>query len=431
MKYVIIGNGIAALRAAESIRGRDTEGSIAIISGESFPAYSRPLTAYLLAGWVTDERMPLRDSSKFDALNVQFHLGRMVEKIDRGSKNIELEGGEKLPYDKLLLATGASPRKIDIPGADLRGVQRLRTWNDSREILERLQTTKSAVVIGGGFVGMSSARSLASKGIDVTVVVSSNRILSQTMPLEAAEVVRSHVEEKGIRVMSETDVVEVIGSQASGVSAVKLANGDVLACELVIVGKGVDARLDLAQDAGLKCDEAMLIDAMMRTNDRDIYAAGDCTQPFDLLRGQQRSAAIWPNAAHQGRIAGANMAGAQYGAEGFYGMNSLDFWGLSIIAGGLACGGDGYESLRASGEMKNGMPWFRQVVFDGNNLVGFVVVGDIEKAGILNGLVRKKVDLRHLADEMLTPGFDMMKLPQELRKEMLGTVNPLAVHLSV
>lgn len=430
MTYVIVGNGIAALRAAEAIRARDAEGTIKLITDEAYPVYSRPLTSYLVAGWVTDERMPVRDTGHYDKLRVDLVLGRKAIAVDAEAKIVTLEGGEQVSYDKLLLATGAAPKPTDIGGAHLSGVHGLRTWDDSREILERLQKTQHAVVIGGGFVGMSTARALLSRGIQVTVVVSSNRVLSMMLPLEAADLVRRRVEDKGMKISTGTDVVEILGDDASGVTGVKLQGGETIKCELVIVGKGVNPRLDLAKSAGLDIGDAIWTDSLMRTSNSDIYAAGDCVESFDHLRNQRRSAAIWPNAAHQGRVAGANMAGARHGAEGFFGMNALDFSGLSLIAGGITLGGEGYEVLREQGESANGNPWFRQIVFDGDKLVGFVLVGEIKRAGILTGLIRKQVSCRSFAETMLSPGFDMMKLPVQLRKQMLATVNPLAAQFS-
>ena len=401
MQYLIIGNSAAGLNAAEAIRSRDAEGIVTIISAEDYPAYSRCLIPYFMEGKVSEEDMLYRPEGYYETNRFQTLLGRKVVSVQPTDKTITLEDGEKLSYDKLLIATGGSPEIPDTPGMDKDGVFGFRTTVDLKGILQAAKAAKSAIVLGGGCVGLMAACGLYSLGLKVTVVIRSPHLLSQVADAEAGEIFRRRFEANGVAVVSGADVVEVLGTDK--VEGAKLDTGQELSCQIIVVGKGVNSNIDLVQNTDIKHHWGIVVDEGLRTSVPDVYAAGDVAETVDIVTGLETVNAIWPAAAEQGRIAGANMAGGHEVYQGSMRMNSAEFFGLPLISTGLVKPKtEDYEILKRYVEQKN---LFRKVVLSGNVVVGAVLVGEIENAGVYAALMRKKVDISSVKDRLLDSDF--------------------------
>ena len=253
-QFVIIGNSAAGIAAAQALRKADRQATITIISDEPYPTYCRCLITNFLSGDIKESSVIYRDSAFFKENNIEVLLNNKVIEL-RAKKNtvvIEEKDGsdekkkKQLEYDYLLLANGASPKFPEIKGIQKRGVFGFRTMDDAKKILERLPVTTTACVLGGGLIGLKAAYALRKRGVEVKVIVRSDRVLSQVLDRESAGMLGQRIQENGIEVVTGTDVSEIIGN--GDVKAVKLDKGKVIGCSIVVVGKGVQPNIDLVKE---------------------------------------------------------------------------------------------------------------------------------------------------------------------------------------
>lgn len=396
MRYVIIGNSAAGVSAAESIRQLDKNGSIDILSDEPYSMYARCLTSYYLAGKLPESKIFFHSADFYSRLNISLRLSHKAVKIDRLNGYVITEAGASYGYDKLLIASGASPVKPAIPGSEFQGVFTLRTLDDAKNIRNRAQQGQKAVMIGGGFVALKAAYALRQAGLAVSCIISSGNVLSQMLDQDAADMVRSNLAAHGVEFRFNSDVTEVLGHDGV-VSAVRLTDGGELPADLVIMGKGVKPNTSFLAGSGVTMDQGILINEFMETNVTGIYAAGDVAQGFDLISGKHKINALWPNAIEQGKAAGRNMAGCPTRLTGTIAMNSADFYGVSTIAVGAAkASGEGYEVVKL--RPKPGI--YRRLVFKEDRLVGCILVGEPAKTGVLTELIRQQTPLGEYKAEL-------------------------------
>jgi len=406
MRHVIIGASAAGVSAAENIRKVDPRCEIVMISDEKSPLYSRPLISYYLAGKLSQEDLFYRTPDFFQENRIEPRLGVQAAEIDTRVGKVHLSTGEKLAYDTLLLATGAAPKRPDIAGIEKHGVFGFRTLADVQAILHELPRVQQAVVLGGGLVGLKAACGLAARHIDVTVAADSPRILSQMMNDGAALVFEDRFEEQGIHIRTRTTPIEITGHEH--VTGVRFADGVRLECQLVVLGKGVEANVELLDGTGIACDRGVLVNEHCRTNLDNIYAAGDVAQTMDIVRGERWTNALWPCAVEQGRIAGLNMAGQGARYQGSMGMNSVQFLDLPVISAGLV----GLREKNYDEEIvvKPSRWAYKRVLFKEGRIVGFVLVGDIEQAGLIRLLMSRGVDASELKGDILEKNFTFAKI---------------------
>ncbi len=432
MKNIIIGSSAAGINAAETLRRADPTCEIIMISDEPNPLYSRPLISYLLAGELPEEKIYYRPPDFYERNRIEAHLGRRAVRVEPKANRVILDNGEELEYDNLLLANGASPVFPQIEGLEKEGVFGFRTLKDAKEMLAMLPQVKEAVVLGGGLVGLKAAVGLKARGVDVTVAVKSPHLLSQMVDAGASEIYRELLEEHGIKVATGMEPAEILGG--SRVEGVRMESGEELPAQLVVMGKGVRANLDLIKGTEVRYDYGVLIDEHCRTNVMNIYAAGDVAQSYDLVREEYWTNQIWPCAVEQGRVAALNMAGKEAVYRGSMGMNSVQFLELPVISAGLA----GLRERDFDEELisKPSPRVYRRLVLRGERLVGFVLVGDIEGAGIIRSLVAKGVSVKGLKDRLLSPTFGFSELipliegrseqfPEREYQELMETIRPV------
>lgn len=414
MNYLIIGNSAAGLNGAEAVRSRDAQGTVTIVSEEDYPAYSRCLIPYFMEGKVGEEGMLYRPRDYYSKNRFEVRLGQKVTSVQPGDKTVTLADGQKLAYDRLLIATGGSPKLPAIPGIDKAGVFGFRTTLDLDGILRASKRAERAVIMGGGCVGLMAACALHARGLKVAVVISSSHLLSQIADAEVGEIIRRRFEENGVPIHTATDVADVLGDDK--VSGVKLTNGTQLNCQIVVVGKGVNPNVDLVKQTEIRTHWGIVVDDELRTSVPDVYAAGDVAETRDVVTGEDTVNAIWPAAAEQGRIAGANMTGAREKYTGSMRMNSAEFFGLPLISIGLVKPRQpGYTALVRHVAAKN---IFRKVVLRDNVVVGAVLVGEIENAGVYAALMRKQVDVTSIKQRLLDRDFgfaDVLPLVTQAR----------------
>ena len=303
---IIIGASHAAAQLVVQLYKQKWDGQITLIGDEPYLPYHRPpLSKDFLLGKKTEEQLLIRPKAQYEKIGVNLKLGQRVEAIDRTAKTVLLNNNEQLPYDKLALTVGARVRKLNIPGANLENSFYLRNIADVHRIKAQIPTSKKAVIVGGGYIGLETAAVLRKLGLEVTVIEFMDRVLQRvTAPEVSAFYTRIH-EEEGVKIMTNTGATAFEGNEK--VEKVHCNNGLVLEADFVVVGIGVIPNTELAEQAGLKVQNGIVVDEYARTSDPDIVAAGDCTfHPNTLLDCQLRLESV-QNASDQATTAAATM----------------------------------------------------------------------------------------------------------------------------
>ncbi len=410
MRYIIIGGSAAGVSAIEAIRSLDRSSPIELFTDEETPLYSRVLLTYFIAGVISKDELHFRPLEFFKENNVTPHLGEMVQAVSPDSKSIQTEDGKNHTFDKLLIATGSSPKTLDIPGVDKEGVYGLRNMGHAQKIISRSGKTDTVTILGGGLIGLRDGYALAARGLKVKMIVKSNRVLSQMLDEESSAMVQERLQEHGIGIKTGRDAVEILGK--GSVEGIALDNGEKIDCQMVIVGKGVDPNIGLVSTTPIEVREGIVADEHMRTSAPDIYVAGDVAETFDISRGKMAINAIWPCAFEQGRIAGLNMAGQEAKYVGSFRMNSLDIYGLPAGSMGITRpDGDGFQQVTRRGKYT-----YRKLVLKDGRIVGAILVGEIQKAGFLSTLLRKKVNVSDYVPFLMSDRLNVADLLPLMRQ---------------
>jgi NADPH-dependent 2,4-dienoyl-CoA reductase/sulfur reductase-like enzyme/nitrite reductase/ring-hydroxylating ferredoxin subunit len=303
-RIVIVGGGGAGFAAAEMLRRRGFAGSITMLSNDEAPPVDRPnLSKDYLAGSAPEDWVPLRGGDWYAENKIELKLKTEVSAIDPKAKEVTLGDGGKIKFDKLLLATGAEPVRLDIPGAKLKHVHTLRSFADSRAIIAAAKSAKRAVVIGASFIGLETAASLRARDIEVHVVAPEKRPLEKVFGPQLGDFIHALHEEHGVKFRLENSVTQISDKN------VTLKSGGALDADLVVIGVGVRPRLALAEQAGLTIDKGVSVNEYLQTSAPDIYAAGDIARWPDPASGANIRVEHWVVAERQGQTAALNMMG--------------------------------------------------------------------------------------------------------------------------
>jgi NAD(P)H-nitrite reductase large subunit len=417
--YLIIGNSVAAIAAAEAIRNNDRSGSIALVSREPRKAYSRPLISYYLGQRVTLRGMQYRDSLFYREKRIELLGETEVVRVIAKDKCVVCGDGTKIGYGKLLIATGGTPIMPPIKGAKTKGIFNFTILADAEQIKEYVdhERISDAVILGGGLIGLKAAEALMALKKKVTVIELADRILSATFDIKASQIIEKAFAQQGCEIILRDSINEII-SRDGKVSEVELVSGRRIEAGLVIVAVGVRPNIALVQDSGIKTNRGIIVDDQMRTSEPDVYAAGDVAEARDFEGDENIVLVIWPDAYRQGKVAGTVMAGKTASYEGGLAMNSVELAGVPTISVGLTDPQeDGFE-VRQKGDIKNSI--YKKLVFKDDVLVGAILVGKIDRAGIYTGLIKEKISTAAFKDELLSDDFGIISLPREYRKHMVS-----------
>ena len=334
----IAGAGHAAGQVVATLRQKKFDGKILLIGEEPWLPYQRPpLSKKFLAGELPAERLHFKPENFYDDPGIAVRLDTRIAAVDCGGKSLRTADGETLAYDKLVFATGARPRLLNLPGVDLDGIHYLRTIDDVTGIRSQLTKGARLAIVGAGYIGLEVAAVASQLGADVTVIEMEDRVMSRVVSPQISEFYQREHSSHGVTLMLSTGISGFSGD--GKVAAVNLTNGDQVATDLVVIGIGVVPNTELASDAGLDVDNGIVVDDHCQTSDSDIFAVGDCTQhPNDILGYRLRLESVH-NALEQAKTAASNICGddSRYADVPWFWSDQYD---LKLQIAGLSQGYD-------------------------------------------------------------------------------------------
>jgi NAD(P)H-nitrite reductase large subunit len=418
-KYVIIGGSAGGIGAVEAIREVDPVGTLTVISEETVPHYSRPMISEYVSREATLDMMKYRSDQFWKNNNVNLLNGRTATKIDFTKKQVELDGGDKIDYEKLLIATGGKPFVPQMDGGKRDGVFTFTELSNAASLEAKVAQSKSAIVIGGGLIGVSASEALVKRGIKVTLVELKDNILNLILDKTASEIAKKVLIKAGVTIITGQTVQRILGSQTdlAAVDGVVMNDNRKIPCDLVVVAIGVLPRTEVVKKTIMKLNKGIVVDRLMRTSISDVYACGDVAEAHDFLIDGNRPLPLWPLAHLGGRVAGYNMSGKKVEYDGGTVMSSLKYFELPIISVGNI-NPENISDYEVLVELNSAKSVYRKILLKDNVIMGFIFLGAIEKAGIFFRLLKNHVDVSEIKDHLLSEDFGIVSLPENLRQEM-------------
>ncbi len=420
-KYVIVGASAAGIGAVEAIRDADPNGSLAVISEESCPQYSRPMISDFVSGKADFNKMKCRTDEFWKENNVEAFTGKKAVALNLSEKTVLLENGEKISYEKLLLATGGKPFVPKMEGSDKDGVFTFTTIKDAEQLTLKIESisARAAVVIGAGLIGVSVTEALVKRGLKVTMVELQKKILSLLLDAKGSDIVEDVIKKAGVTIITGQSVQKILGKPGndSSVGGVLLTKGDQVPCDLVIVAIGVIPRTELVSGTEIKTNRGIIVDNMMQTNVPDVYASGDVAEAYDFIMNQNRLLPLWPLAMQEGQVAGYNMAGKKTTYLGGTNMSSLKYFGIPIVSIGLANPKED-PTLEILVEYNPERNLYRKIVLRDNVIVGLTLINCIERAGVIFYLMKNAIKVKKFKQKLLSEEFGLAMLPLGLQRKM-------------
>jgi nitrite reductase (NADH) large subunit len=401
MKHVIVGNGVAGVTAAQAIRQADPDAEVHIFGAERYPYYRRPLLWEFIAGQIKQGALYYRPAEWYARRGIELHLGVEVAQLDPTSRQLVLANGSQVTYDRLLLATGARPFIPPYAGMDKKGVFALRTLDDALAIRAYAKEVSTAIVIGGGLLGLETARALRTAGLEVTVVEFFPYLLPRQLDEEGAKVLQTLLEARGLHVVTGATTEAVLGTPCA--DCIQLQDETKIPGDLILFSTGIRSEVALAKKAGLEVNHGVVVNGHLQTSAADIFAAGDVAE-FD-----GRVYGIIPPAIEQARAAAANMV--EPGSVTYAGTmptTTLKVAGAELTTLGEAVvEGEEYTQLRHADAVAG---HYRKVVLRDGRIVGAILLNDKERTQPLRQLIERGVDVSAHTDQLLNDDFSLKSL---------------------
>ncbi len=414
--FVIIGNGITGVTAAEILRAEDAACSITIVADDPFPAYYRPALKDYLGGRLPEEKLWVRPATFYQEQHIRFLPGRIVG-INASQSFAQLQNGKRIGYDSLLLANGARPRSLSCPGLNLAGVSTLRTVADYQEILRRLEHVNRVVVCGSGTLALESAETLRHRGYQVTHLLRGNTLWSEVLDPVASDMVLQEERRDGIDVRTGEEISEIVGKNGQ-VSSVITTRGERIPCELALIAIGIEPLIDFIRASGIACGRGVKVDNGMRTSVPNIYAAGDVIETTDEFTGRTRVLGQWFPAIQQAQVAAYTMlgllnpshpfypgspAGTRSGYMNYY--NATFLYGLDFVSVGLTTRppATGYQEVIAEPQPRN----YRKAILKNGVIVGALLLGNREQALAFKRAIDHRMNLAPVANRLFADDFSL------------------------
>lgn len=406
MIYVVVGSGPAGVVATEQLRKLDPLANITLVGAEPEPPYSRMAIPYYLTNKIEERGTYLRKNSRhYESRGINV-LQQRATSIDTEFNRLITEDGAVRRYDKLLIATGASPVVPPVPGIDSPGVHNCWTLEDARAIVKLAKPGASVVLMGAGFIGCIILESLALRDVNLTVVEMENRMVPRMMNDVSGNMIKSWCEKKGVSVHTSTraESIEQIGG---GKLRVNLSTGNSVDADLVISATGVASNMEFVSDSGLHTDQGVVVNDYLQTSDKDVYAAGDVCQGKDFNTGEYSVQAIQPTAVEHAKVAATNMVrGHRSEHVGNVNMNVLDTIGLVSASFGMWMGVPGGESAELINEAEHK---YLNLQFENDVLVGASSLGLTQHVGVLRGLIQSRTRLGPWKERLMKDPLRLME----------------------
>ncbi|MEK7208747.1 MAG: FAD-dependent oxidoreductase [Patescibacteria group bacterium] len=406
-KYVIIGGGAAGVAAAEAIRQVDQNGSLTIVSDEEHALYSRVMLSKpnFFLGKIPFDQVYLKGDDWYRENRINFLGGQTASGLDGVNKVISLATGQKLPYEKLLIATGVRARTLNVPGADKSGVHCLRTLEDGKKIMADLKTGKTAIIVGGGFISFEMADLLKLAGLETTIILREAYFWEPILDEASGLMIENTLIKNGVKIIKKTELAKITGGES--IDGVILKNGTVISGDLLICGIGVISSADWVKQSGLATNEGILANEYLETNFPDVWTAGDVAEYKDLLLEENVQMGNWVNAREQGRIAGLNMVGGEKHPFKFISFYTTQGLGLTIaFVGDVAPGQDRLIIPRGSPTLNS----YGRLIIVGRELIGATLINRTVEMTTIAKLIENNVDVSTHQTELGDPSFDLKKL---------------------
>ena len=406
--YTIIGNGIAGITAAEVLREENTQADIIVIADDPYPVYYRPALKDYLAGRVHEDKLWARPTNFYQQRGIRFLRDRVVA-IQVEQRMLEFQSGQRLAYQKLLLAQGAQASRLSCPGVNLKGVVTLRTVADYQWVENCLSQVERIVVAGSGTLALETIETLRHRGFQVTHLLRRHILWSEILDATASDLVLQQEQRDGVEVRQGEEIAEILG-QDGWVNGVVTTTGKKLPCELVLIAIGIDPNIDFVKRSGIACGRGITVDAAMRTNAPDIYAAGDVLETTDPLTGRIRVIGQWYPAIQQARAAAYSMLGLlgtarPFLASTFY--NASFLYGLDFASVGITTlqpnNRGGYQELVADPQPKS----YQKAILQGGVPVGMLALGNRKGVLAYKRAIDHRVNLSPVIDRLFAPTFQL------------------------
>jgi len=391
-RLVVIGNGMAGMRTVEELLKLAPDlYDITVFGAEPYGNYNRIMLSPVLAGEKSVDDIILNSRSWYEENGIRLHAGDPVVAIDRTRRIVRSRNGVEAGYDRLLIATGSKPFLIPVPGHDLPGVIAFRDIQDVETMLDAARNHRHAVVIGGGLLGLEAANGLLRQGMSVTVVHVTDSLMDRQLDRSASALLQQALERKGLRFLLKANTAEIVGPDR--VTAVRFDDGTEVPADLVVMTAGVRPNIDLAKQAGLHCERAIVVDDTLQTYDPRIYAVGECVQHRTATFGLV--APIWD----QARVCGAHLAGAghrRYVQRAT--ATKLKVTGVELYSAGDFIGGPDSEDLVLR-DPRRGV--YKRLVIEDNRVIGAVLYGDVKEGAWYFDLIQSRTDISSLRSHLL------------------------------
>ena len=388
--YLIIGNGVAGTTAAENIRKQDKEGTITIATDESVPFYWRIQLNEYIEGELSEDKLYARKKEWYGDQGIDLRLNTPIQGGDVKEKVVTTRDNQKLPYDRLLVATGGHSFVPPIKGAEKKGGFTLRSIQDARDIMQWAKNIREVVMIGGGLLGLEAGNALRKLGKKVMVVEFFPRLLPRQLDEPGAKRLQALMEAMGFSFRLGAKTREITGT--GGVEGVLLEGGETLPGQMVVISAGVRPNLELAKALGLDHDKGIKVDERMRTNQPDVFAAGDVAEFKGIPYG------IWTAAMQQGQVAGSNMAGGDAVYKGTVMANTLKVVGIDLASAGEIDADNQYESIKLTDEKT-----YKKVVIHNDLILGCIMLGDTKGFTRITKMMAEKQNIAAVKETLLAP----------------------------
>lgn len=402
MKVIIVGNNVAGTTVAKGIRDADADADVHIFTEEAVPYYARPKLIDFIAGTVDESGVLFHPMEWYEKNGIELHLDSKVEQVDTAGRRVFVYG-DWHSYDKLVMATGSRAFLPPFEGLPKGDVFTLRTIEDSKTIKDAASRSKKAVVIGGGLLGLETARALAGgyPDIKVTVLEYAEHLLMKQLDHEGAEILQEAIRAMGTEVITNAETEELLGTES--VDAVRLKDGRTVECDMVVVSAGARADLTLAKAAGLKVNRGIVVDSSLQTSAEDVYAVGDAAEFEGKVWG------MIPPALDMARVAAKKVVGAE--SPDYHGTvpsNTLKVMGIDLtsigtVSGDYGADDGGLEEIRAVSDDRS---VYKKFVLRDGKMVGAILLGSKTEAAKVARMIKDGAPVGGVKDRLSDPAFD-------------------------